>query len=600
MRELEIEYMQTDPQAKADSSVAVNDMQPFGSIQSLRYDGIYPPGKFATLEHNYWLLDDSFDMMTGLKISSLEWSLFSTKMSGGTGQFSSPIVIDVVFGDIHKFPGLTLLFYPFTNDYADKIRVTWYNMSNGIIHTGIYSNNSVKASIKEQIADCKRIKIELLSTNHPYRFLKLYAIEYGIVYIFPDGDINSARVFEEIDSISNSLSVNTLNFNILKKNPDFTSFGSIPNEYLMKNQKLRLSRNNELFGFFFLQKWKDKTLNNISFDFNCVDAIGIMQNYEFLGGMYRNTPAEGLIAELFEICFPTRYIIYLLDPAFANETITGYMPIMNCREALQWICFSMGAIADASRRNTVWIYPRETETMYNIPRDKVYRNGSLETLAYISQVNVTSHSFTEGGLYGDSTLFEDALPVGAHRILTGKPVAGAALDVWIGSASITETHVNYIMIKVTVEARVTLRVSYHGDSQLVHSVKDPYIASGEIENIISFEDCTIVNRDNAERIAKNIYNCSKKRIMVKTGIVFDCQEVGYIANVGLQNNMIINGTIKSLDIDLRSKKTAANIIGDILPNLFCVNTLPMREANYIWLDDAVWDDNKFWIDGIWS
>jgi len=32
--------------------------------------------------------------------------------------------------------------------------------------------------------------------------------------------------------------------------------------------------------------------------------------------------------------------------------------------------------------------------------------------------------------------------------------------------------------------------------------------------------------------------------------------------------------------------------------LFCVNELPIQaNAQYLWLDSAIWDDNNFWIDG---
>ena len=594
MTELQIIFAKSDPAAKADSSLSTTDIQPFASVYSLRYDNIPPPEKFATLEHNFWLLDDSFIPMP-VNLNSLTWGWFSQSMSGADGYFLNPPTLTISFTGPHKSPGITLYFYPDTNDFAELIRVTWYGSSNNILKANIYTMNNVAAAVKEEIIDYYKIKIELLKTNNPYRYTKIFAIDFGVVYVISNDMINETEILEEIDPISDVLKINTFRFNLLHKNPEFARSGAPEKELLMKKQKTTLLKDNNLFGVFFLDTWNNADLTNMEFDFKCVDAVQIMEGYKFMGDMYNNTPAETIISQLFEICFPTHNIVYSLDPVLSSETITGYMPIMNCREALQWICFAIGAIADTSRRDYIWIYARDIETEYFIPARDVYMEGDIETLEYISGVDVTAHNHTP--IYETIELFKGDLPVGLRRIEFDEP----AHTLIITGGIISESNANYAIVKVMVPGEIILIGKQYRNDKLIYEARDPYITAGESENIESFSKCTIVNSENAQKIAENILDYYKFMTQANIEISLDDKEVGYIADTLLLNGNAINGIIKNIKIDnVRANRANIQQVGKYLPNLFCVNTLPMREANYIWLDDAVWDDNKFWIDGIWS
>ncbi|MCL2814388.1 MAG: hypothetical protein FWD23_07295 [Oscillospiraceae bacterium] len=593
MKKLAIKYEMSDPSAKPDSNPAAADVQPFGNAALLKYDNIEPPGHYATLEHNYYLLDDSPETWPENPFP-IAWIWFSRSMSGANGIFAVPPTLDITFSTVHKSPGLTLFFYPDTDDYASQIRVTWYGFSGAVIKTGIYANDSVAATIKESVADYTRVKIEMLSTNNPYRYIKMFAIEYGIIFRFTDNMINTANLLEEIDPISDVLSVNTFDFNILQKNPEFADTGTSENEFLMKKQKLTLTADDEMYGVYFLDIWEDITLNNISFNFNCIDAVGAMQSYNFSGGLYQNEPLGSIVAQLFDICFPTGDIKFFIDPLLSGATITGYMPMMDCRQALQWLCFAVGATADASRRNTVWVYPRDDETTYYIPRVKVYRNGKMRNRSYRSGVDVTAHEFIEGD--EPVELYNGELPVGKHTILFNEPahtlsVAGAAIDT---------THINYAVVNVAAEGEVVLSGLKYIHNELIYSVKDEYIVAGEIEDIVVLSGCTLINSENALLVAQNIYDYYKYRTVVETDIVLDGKEVGYRANIFLQNKKAVNGIIESLDINLRANRAKSKIVGKIVETKFIINKMPPdEEALYIWKDEEenFFTNDKFWIDG---
>ena len=558
MKELTIEYSQTDPTAKPDSTPTTTDIQPFGDISLLKYDDIDPPGNYMTLEHNYSLLDGSMKHIQNAHDQTMRyWGWFSKSMSKADGYFTTPPTIDITFVSVHKSPGITFRFYPYTDDYASLIRITWYSATGSVIKTGTYENNSTIGEIVEPVADYKRIKAEMLKTNNPYRYIKMYAIDYGITHIIPDNMINTAGLLEEIDPISDILSVNTLNFNILHKNPPFIVYDNTDENLLMKMQKMTLTVNKELYGVFFLQSWRDNTLNNISYDFECIDAVGVMENYMFMGGMYGSQRFSEMIDRLFELCFPTHIVKYQIDESIYYSTITGYFPIMNCREALQWLCFAVGATADTSRRNYVWIYPRDTETTYEIPREQVYRNGSMEILPYVSGVDVTAHEFIKGT--ETIELHKSTMQIGTYTILFSEPVHTLAIT----GGTILSNNENHAVINVPAYGGVVISGRRYIHNSWNRSVRDPYILAGEIESVVLFEKCTLINPNNAQKVAQNIFDYYKNRISVDSDIIHNDKEVGYKANISLQNDKTINGIIESVDINLRANRAKARITGNV-------------------------------------
>jgi hypothetical protein len=436
------------------------------------------------------------------------------------------------------------------------------------------------------------LRIEMLETNKPYRYIKIKDIEYGITYRIENQTIKSAKLLEEIDPISNALSINTLIFEILQKNPEFIDVGSYPNNYIMKNQPLWLFYNNNPFGIYFLDSWEDKTLNSILFGFNATDAIGVMDKYKYFGNIYNDVPIKDIISELFNICFPTNLVTYLIDDFLTDKTITGYIPICSCREALQYICFAIGAIADSSRREFVWIYPLDEENTFRIPQHEVYINGTLRTNKYVSQVSVTGFNYISGNR--EIELYNGILRVGQHIIQFAQPVH----NIMVTGANVLDSGVNFAKIDVLIEQNILIKGLEYIENQFTDTIKDEYLEPGEIENVVIADKCTLINKDNISDISQKIFNYYKNRVQLHSDIKLLKNEVGYTGTIMIQNGKVVNGIIEQLDINLRGDKARAKITGNILGTKFVIEELPAKEQFvYIFKDDGIWDDNKNWIDG---
>lgn len=353
---LKIQFRQVDPDAKADSILTTTDYQPWSDLSILKTDGfdVSTLPNVMTLEHNQAILNGMMDEFP-VNPTDYDFAYWSLSQSDENGNFENPPYIDISFGNLRKTPGLTLYFYPWSQDWASTVRVTWYatNLTT-VIKSGVYAITGTTGIIAEPLTNYRRIKIEFLSTNIPHRFIKLYNIEYGTIRTLDDNDIDSAQLFEEIDPISDGLSVNTFGFSIRTHDTEFSPIsGDVADDMLMKRQTLELTADNKPYGTFFLDTWVDRHNDGTVFDFQAMDAIGVMDGYRFMGSMYVNVLATDVIKELFDLCFPTGLIKYSIDSSLENIRFSGHIPISTAREALAMICFATGMICNATRSNVV-------------------------------------------------------------------------------------------------------------------------------------------------------------------------------------------------------------------------------------------------------
>ena len=559
MSVLQLRFSQIDPAAKADiNTLYTSGIKPWSVVNDLRYDNINDPGNYMTLEHNYSILDGSMEEFPDSpNVPARTWGFWSDVFSdedGNFGIYSLP-TLDITFNYVHKSIGLTFLFYPHTDDYASKAQVTWFDSSDNIIHSDIYIIDSDIGLIPQSIADFKRIKIEFLSTNIRNRYIKLYAIEFGLIRIFNDAEISTCNILEEIDPTVEEISVNTFNAQIRTRQSIFSPIMSEDfDDMMMRKQPLTVKKDGVNFGIFFLEKWKDLYQSGIAFNLDAGDAISILDLYPFDGGLYNNKSIVELLDEIFNIAFPTQLVKYELDPIYQNSKVTGWIPITNCGTAFQHIMFVIHAIADTSRRSSVWIYEADTEVWLDIDLDEQYKGGSDEPTKYYSGVEVTSYSYSQSG--ENAQLFNDTLMVGQHKINFKEPM----YNINVTGATLIQAHVNYAIINVTFQGVVLITGLKYIANTLTHSVKEE-VTAGQVESIKSYNGYTLVNPNIGQALAQKQFDWLQNRIMTRTDIVLDNREVGYLIDVETRGRNLI-GTITALDINLRASRANMVVIGN--------------------------------------
>ncbi len=109
-------------------------------------------------------------------------------------------------------------------------------------------------------------------------------------------------------------------------------------------------------GRFYLDSWKNPAEGEVEFD--CVDAIGVMDNIQYFGGFYETaTPVTTILNDIFNYTS----LLYTIDDAISTKTISGYLPgNTSLRETLQQVLFAIGAYACTAGVNYVSIKDKIT------------------------------------------------------------------------------------------------------------------------------------------------------------------------------------------------------------------------------------------------
>jgi hypothetical protein len=325
------------------------------------YDRLDRPLNVATLESNHSLLDGSMSEFPD-DTGNLTWGVFSDSMSDADGVYTYPVELLLIsFSTPHKSRGITLHYY---GDTGYTLRVTWYSDTafTHIICSGLYDTSPGTGVIRESVNGYMSIKIEAVASAIPFRHVKVWGIEYGVIRVIFDNEINKCNILEEIDPTAESLSYNTLRTNI-RTQSSFISPITSPDfdDMLMELQPIYVSRDGKPFGTFFMDTWEDVYQSGIEFNITADDAVSILDRYPHMGGIYDSEPVTQLLDHIFSYSFPTGIVTYVLDSVYQSSTVSGWIPIGTCALALQHICCALNATVNVGRGGDVYVYPRETD-----------------------------------------------------------------------------------------------------------------------------------------------------------------------------------------------------------------------------------------------
>jgi hypothetical protein len=319
---------------------------------------------YATYEPDYWLLDGSYKFMA----ESDSVGYISTEQSGAAGAFTTAPVLQFDFGEVYSTEGLTLHFSELTGDWADDIDVSFYDSGLSLIQTDNYTPTSALFSTGQAIADFQRIIITFNSTNKPYRFARLFNIDFDSITRWTGANIINGRLEENIAPLSWELPYNEIEFTLFSDDADFSILDP-QNEYttLQENEPIeayeQIDDEDIFLGRFYLAEWE--SLNEYKARFTAYDAVSLLEEPQFyctangasVTGIYYYDEMIALIME-------AAGVEYEIDASLMNipawDTFSGMLPIMSCREALQHACFAIGAYVTCARSRVVRIIPFPT------------------------------------------------------------------------------------------------------------------------------------------------------------------------------------------------------------------------------------------------
>ena len=538
---VKIEFGLFDTTAKADSTIIATDKQAFINVDDLKLEEINI-NKYATLEQNQFLLDESYNLFPDVA-SGMQWGVWSNSMSDSKGAFVVPPQLTFSFTENHSSLGLTLFFYEPTNDYASEINVQWYDRLDNLQDERVFYPNSAKLFLENKVDDYRKIVVTFIKTNNPYRYLKLSAIQYGLLKILNRDEIVNANILEEIDPISSEISINTLEFELHSKNADF----SILNpqglfSLLQQRQKMRVietvNQKEIDMGTFYLDTWSNEKENSAKM--KASDLIGIIYKTSFNGGMYREVSVATIVNEIMQ----SAEVEFDLDVTIAATLLSGHIPICSHREALQQVAFAVGAVVDCSRSDKIKIYPPPHRPSSLIGYARKFDKQALKLKTLITGVDVIAHNYTK--TQTSTELLNENLEVGTYRIEFSVPMH----ELTVANATILSSNINYADIVVDVQSDILLSGKEYTDNKKVVTKRVASLSSGISPNVIKVENATLISLPNAKATAERIYNYYQQRYENEFSMVVSKEIISDFVLIESMKNEKLRGTIESMNIDL--------------------------------------------------
>lgn len=535
-----IEFGLEDVSAKEDSALQASGSQPVSNLEQVEQAGLDFP-RYATCEHNFWFLDGTSSILPDAAAEAATgwWSL---EQSNQNGVFLEPPVLTVSFTSQHASIGLTLTF--FQDEWPQELRVQWFNGETLLSEQMAYPDASTYA-IYHGVEGYTKLVLTFLSTNHPARFLRLTGIQYGITQLFGDSSLLSASIREELNPVSEEVSINTLHFKLHSSDAAFSLLN--PHgifAYLQQKQALvvteTVNRDTRPMGTFYLNEWSGENENTFTMD--AIDAVGVLDGAQYMGGLYEEIPAEDLIADIVE----NAGFQYRLDGRLVGEKLSGWLPLSTRREALQQVALALCAAVDTSRSGLIQIFPVEDAPCGAIGRARKFQDGTLTLKPFVTGVEVLEHNYSKAEAAGMEPLFDGVLPPGEHVVTFNAPSYNLAVT----GATLRAGHVNYAVLEVEAEGQVSVTGKRYVDATRIVGRYLAALPAGQKQNVLTVNSATLVSRGNSLEVAERVFQYHQQRLQQNFTFLLDAEQAGQVHTVETLYNQNREGTIEALEVDL--------------------------------------------------
>ena len=205
----EIKYGLFDLTALREAKFSCNDKQPWVDLNSLKRGVDVFIEKYGTLEQDYFALDGSHILFPD-EVNSEKMGLWSSSMSDKKGDFASNIKLNISFETTHSSSGITFVFDVPAGDHPKELFIRWFAADGSIVSDTLFTVDKSIFFARNHVEKFKGLSIEFIGTKKPYRYLKLYGIDFGEVLTLSGDELVSAKILEEVSTLSSELSINTL------------------------------------------------------------------------------------------------------------------------------------------------------------------------------------------------------------------------------------------------------------------------------------------------------------------------------------------------------------------------------------------------------
>lgn len=183
--------------------------------------------------------------------------------------------------------------------------------------------------------DVTSIEVAMTDVNAPYVHHKLTTMYSGTMTMYDADGIISCDIIEQADILSETMPTNTCDVVMIdpagiRYNPSV-------------RQRIEVYRDGDLRGVFFIDDIKKTGTNRYAIASHGI--TGELEQYSFIGDVYKDKDTKRLIAEIFDAAG----IYFEIDEEIPITTLSGWVPMTDCKTALRTVLFAAGLTLDVSR-----------------------------------------------------------------------------------------------------------------------------------------------------------------------------------------------------------------------------------------------------------
>ncbi len=327
---------------------------------------------------------------------------------------------------------------------------------------------------------------------------------------------------------------------------DYKEFSVNTNKDWKYGDPVYYKRNGELFGKFYMEKFK--RVGQKEYQFDCISAIGLLEKTQHYGGIYFGVTMAELLEEIIG-----GEIEYTLDAVLAKQPIYGWLPIASRRENLHQLLFAMSASVKKDAEGNVFITTLTKDTASDIPDSRIFRGGSIEYPQSTSKVSLSEHAYIQRADDETVTLYDGEISADSITTPLGVVVRGGlvlfdspAHDLIATGTEIIESGVNYAVLSPSAECQLVGQKYTHTVRQVTRP-ETPTEGDTNIENKITISNATLVSIANSENVAERLKNYYSSAKSVTMDIAVQNEKVGDVVTFSDPYNEDTEGIITSLD-----------------------------------------------------
>lgn len=549
---VKIRYGDVAPEAKENFAPEASEKETFADLAQLQQYNLKFPNYANPCEYGAVLLDGSADIFPAYPENE-NMGLWSRNISGADGTFETPVVLTLTSSGQYSSQGFTLTFDTYNNIFCNDLSITWYR--NGTqIETSDFAPNSAFYFCRKKAENFDKVVITFKKLNMPYNRLKLRVIDYGYGTYFFGDELRSANIIQELSPISSELAVNTADFTLDSKTDMEYSFQS--------KQPLSIYFNGELRATTFVSK-SQRQAKNI-WKIESEDYVGQLAKLTFMGGMYSGKNAKELLVSI----FTQAKTPYSIADELSDKTVTGYIPICDCREAVRQICFAIGAVCSTANSDCIKVYTLSDNVMQNVPLSRIRQGQSFDEEDRITAVKLTAHNYipiyeeTEAYKAGDSGTGENIF------VRFSEPLH----DLTITHGTIISSSANFAIINANENCVLTGQK--YDDTVVVHTKNNPVVSANDLENIAEITDATLINPSNVSEILTKTFDFVSRRSTTKLQIYEGRHRVRYGEEKyggAKYGQWIFDSVVNTGDVITSETEYLGNVTGRIVSQRYSLN-----------------------------